>query len=65
VDLNVADSGSIDFSNQTAVTFGALQGTRNLALRNTNGTGAAVSLTVGNNNSNTTYSGALTAPQFD
>jgi autotransporter-associated beta strand protein len=43
-----------------AFTFGGLSGSRNLALVNNAGTPAAVTLSVGNNGANTTYSGALT-----
>jgi autotransporter-associated beta strand protein len=50
-------SGTLDFGTQTAVTLGGLRGTQNLALLND--TPAAVALNVGNNNGNTTYSGAL------
>jgi len=71
VDMNGADSGSLVFgtfqastgslfpvaSNITSATFGGLMGSRNLALVNTGGT--AVSLSIGNNNSSTSYSGAL------
>lgn len=52
-------SGSLQFeSSLTAATLGGLTGTNNLAL--TNLTGAGVALTVGNNNSTTTYTGFLT-----
>jgi autotransporter-associated beta strand protein len=51
--------GAIEFDGSiTAVTFGALSGTQNLSLANT--TNGAVTLTVGGNNSSTTYSGNLT-----
>ena len=42
-----------------AFTLGGLSGTANLALQNNATTPAAVALTVGNNNSDQTYSGAL------
>jgi fibronectin-binding autotransporter adhesin len=71
VDLNGADSGSLVFGTTEAsagtffpdasltasATFGGLQGSRDLAL--VNYAAGAVALSVGNNNSNTTYSGAL------
>jgi len=65
VDLNAADTGTIQFgtSNATTITsatFGGLKGSRNLALTNANTTPAAVALTVGGNNANTAYSGNLT-----
>jgi fibronectin-binding autotransporter adhesin len=65
VDLNAADSGSIQFGTSnatttTSATFGGLKGSRNLALTNANTAPAAVALTVGGNNGNTTYSGNLT-----
>jgi autotransporter-associated beta strand protein len=65
VDLNAADLGTIQFGTSnatttTSATFGGLKGTRNLALTNANATPAAVALTVGGNNGNTTYSGNLT-----
>jgi len=44
-----------------AFTFGGLSGSANLALQNNAGTPAAVALTVGGNNSSTTYSGDLSA----
>jgi autotransporter-associated beta strand protein len=47
--------GSVNFGAQTAVTLGGLKGAQSLAL--TNGSAAAVTLTVGGNNANTTYSG--------
>ena len=65
VDLNAADVGAIQFGTSnatttTSATFGGLKGSRNLALTNANATPAAVALTVGGNNGNTTYSGNLT-----
>jgi len=65
VDLNAADVGSIQFGTSnatttTSATFGGLKGSRNLALKNAHATPAAVALTVGGNNGNTTYSGNLT-----
>ncbi len=57
LDMDTNDSGSLSFDSVTAATLGGLAGTRNLAL--TNASGAAVALTVGNNDSNTTYLGVL------
>ena len=54
--LNTTGSGALSFG-VAAATFGGLQGPGNLVLTNT--AAAAVALTVGNNNQNTTYSGAL------
>ena len=54
------NGGTIKFgSGITAYTLGGLAGDKNLALTNAGGT--AIALTVGNNGSNTTYSGALSA----
>ncbi len=52
VDMNQADAGTLSFGSQTSATLGGLMGVRNLNLGN-----AMVS--IGNNNSNTTFSGAL------
>jgi len=51
LDMNAADSGSVSFG--TDVILGALTGSRdlNLGIRN---------ISIGNNNANTTYSGAMT-----
>ena len=57
LDLNAADSGSLSFGTMAAATFGGLKGTRNLDLDNS--LAAAVALSVGGNNANTTFSGAL------
>jgi autotransporter-associated beta strand protein len=58
--LVCTNSGSVRFScGITAFTFGGLAGTRNVALSNE--VGAAIALTVGGNNSDTVYSGALSA----
>jgi autotransporter-associated beta strand protein len=55
--LNYA-GGTVSFSaGLTAFTFGGLAGVQNLGL--TNASGVAVALTVGTNNSDTIYSGAL------
>jgi len=43
----------------TAATIGGLSGTRNVSLLNTAGTPAAVAISIGNNDSNTSYSGIL------
>ncbi len=51
LDMNSADAGSVNLSNLSA-TLGALTGSRNLAL----GSGT---VSIGNNNSNTTYSGVM------
>ncbi len=48
--------GTLSFGSLTAATLGGLTGSQNLALNNGS---AAVALTVGNNNGNTTYSGNL------
>jgi len=52
LDMNAADSGAVSFINTGNYTLGGLQGSRSLAL-------GASSLTVGNNNQSTLYSGAL------
>jgi autotransporter-associated beta strand protein len=51
------NGGSVIFAGITAATLGGLGGSQNLSL--VNGASAAVALTVGGNNSTTTYSGAL------
>jgi autotransporter-associated beta strand protein len=50
-------SGTLVFTNVIAATLGGLTGTTNLVL--TNMAGAALSLTVGNNNGNASYNGNL------
>ena len=50
-------SGTLIFTNITAATLGGLTGTTNLVLANT--AGAALALTVGNNNGSTIYTGNL------
>ena len=50
-------SGTLVFTNITAATLGGLTGTNNLVL--TNAAGAALTLTVGNNNGSTIYTGTL------
>ena len=49
--------GALSFGTLTAATLGGLSGAQNLNLFNT--TPAAVALTIGNNNANSTYSGGL------
>jgi autotransporter-associated beta strand protein len=51
------NGGSVTFNGITAATLGGLSGAQNLSL--VNGAYAAVALTVGGNNTATTYSGAL------
>ena len=51
-------SGTLSFGTLTAYTLGGLAGTQGIALTNT--TPANVTLTVGGDNANTSYSGALT-----
>ena len=51
------NSGTLVFTNITAATLGGLSGTTNLVLTNT--AGAALALTVGNNNGSATYAGIL------
>lgn len=53
----LTSGGNLSFGTQTAATLGGLSGNKNLVLENT--TPAAVALTVGGNNQNTTYSGVL------
>ena len=53
----LTSAGGLSFGSLTAATLGGLSGAENLALENVSS--AAVALTVGNNNSNTTYSGVL------
>jgi autotransporter-associated beta strand protein len=57
--LNLAptDSGTLSFGSLTAATLGGLSGSRGLALSNDFAT--AVALSVGNNTSNTAYTGIL------
>jgi autotransporter-associated beta strand protein len=49
--------GNLSFGSLTSATLGGLTGAQNLSLLN--GSSAGVSLTVGNNNASTTYSGVL------
>lgn len=53
----VLTGGPVSFSGITNATLGGLAGSQNFALQNTGS--AAVALTVGNNGTNTTYSGAM------
>jgi len=53
----VNTNGGLVFSNDTAFVLGELSGTGNISL--TNNLGGAVSLSVGNNNASTVYSGGL------
>jgi len=56
--LDTSGGGILSFGTLTAVTLGGLTGPGTLALSNS--ASSAVALSVGNNNSNTTYSGKLT-----
>ncbi len=58
--LDTSGSGTLSFGSLTAATLGGLTGPGTLALSNT--ALAAVTLSVGNNNANSTYSGNLTGP---
>jgi fibronectin-binding autotransporter adhesin len=69
VDLNTSDGGTLNFGTVTyngtitaitSATFGGLKGSRDLALTNISASPAAVALTVGNNNTDASYSGNLT-----
>ena len=55
--FDTSGSGSLSFGTLTSATFGGLQGSGNLALDNANP--AAVALSVGGNNSTTTFSGMI------
>jgi autotransporter-associated beta strand protein len=58
LDMNAADAGKLGFgSGLAATTIGGLMGSRGIVL--TNAAGSAVTLSVGNNASNTTYTGTL------
>ncbi|MEI6644856.1 MAG: autotransporter-associated beta strand repeat-containing protein [bacterium] len=64
LDMNALDTGSICFNGNNTFVLGGLKGTRNISLgygSTASGTGAAgtVTLSVGNNNQNTIYSGQL------
>ncbi len=56
--LNTSGSGILSFGSLSAATLGGLTGPGTVALGNT--ASAAVTLSVGNNNANTTFSGMLT-----
>ena len=58
--LNTSVSGTLSFGSLTAATLGGLAGPGTLALGNT--ASAPVTLSVGNNNANTTFSGMMTGP---
>ncbi|MEI6070987.1 MAG: autotransporter-associated beta strand repeat-containing protein [Verrucomicrobiae bacterium] len=58
LNYNTSDNGTLSFGSLTAATLGGLNGDKTLAL--TNNATAAVALTVGGNQLNTTYSGNLT-----
>ena len=49
--------GTVNFGTLTSVTLGGLSGDKNVAL--TNSSGQAIALTVGGNDQDTTYSGAI------
>ena len=53
-----SQGGTLSFGTLTSATLGGLKGSQGIALANDSA--AAVSLTVGNNNADTTYAGALT-----
>ena len=55
--VNSLNNGGLVFSNSSAFTLGGLTGAGNLGLTNT--AGGSITLSVGNNNSNTTYLGVL------
>ena len=57
LDLQTADTGTLQFSGIRAATLGGLQGSRNIVLVNT--TNGAVNLSVGTNNASTSYAGVL------
>ncbi len=58
LDMNAADAGALQFStNITGAVLGGLMGSRNVVL--TNNSGSAVAMSVGNNNSSSSYSGVL------
>jgi len=68
VDLNTSDSGTLNFGTVafngtitgiTSATFGGLKGSRDLVLTNISASPAAVALTIGNNNTDASYSGGL------
>ena len=61
LDMNAADAGTLQFgSGITAATLGGLTGSRNITLANS--ASGAVNLSVGNNNTATSYTGSLSGP---
>lgn len=63
--LNYFGTSKLVFSSTVgskAFTLGGLTGASNIALQDNAGTPAAIALSIGQNNSNTTYSGKLTGP---
>ena len=59
VNFDASGAGKLNFGSLTSATFGGLQGGSG-TLSMLNASGAAVALTVGNNNTNTVYAGILT-----
>jgi len=57
LDTQTGTVGTVSFGTLTSTSFGGLKGSTNLVLENT--TPAAVTLTVGGNNTSTTYAGGL------
>ncbi|MEC5127716.1 LamG-like jellyroll fold domain-containing protein, partial [Verrucomicrobiales bacterium BCK34] len=57
LDMLSSTVGALDFGTLTAATLGALTGDNDISLEN--GSSSAVALSVGNNDSNSTYSGGL------
>ncbi len=55
----VTGGGSVSFGTLTAARFGGLSGNKGLVLENSDFAPAAIALTVGGNNQNTTYTGIL------
>jgi alpha-L-rhamnosidase len=58
--LNYTGTGTLNFGTLSSASLGGLSGSENLLLANTASTPAAVALTIGLNNANTSYSGNLT-----
>ena len=58
--LDTSGSGAVNFASLTSATFGGLTGPGNLTLLNAGS--AALALSVGDNNTDTTYSGILAGP---
>lgn len=59
---NTVGSGTLSFGALTAATFGNLSGNGNLVLSNAAETPLAVALTIGANNTTTSYDGVLSGP---